>query len=169
MRWVAYMAGLRRRTRKRAALIEGAAEYPGDNAPTRGSRSCSSTTASGATTRRSRARAAARAVPAQPAALARNGRDAAARRPARGRESVPDRGIDRLPGDTRPRMFGEEALWYSKRGTARAVIGPDRPRRPAIFKRRWPPKAGAGSTAARVSNSDVSPSRQAVGRRPRRS
>jgi tetratricopeptide (TPR) repeat protein len=32
-------------------------------------------------------------------------------------------GIDRLAGDTRPRMFGEEALWYQKRGTARAALG----------------------------------------------
>ncbi len=34
-----------------------------------------------------------------------------------------DEGISKLAGDTRPRMFGEEALWYAKRGTARAALG----------------------------------------------
>jgi len=32
-------------------------------------------------------------------------------------------GMARLAGDTRQRMFGEEALWYYKRGTARAALG----------------------------------------------
>src|SRR5262249_26039648 len=32
-------------------------------------------------------------------------------------------GIDRLASDRRPRMFGEEALWYYKRGTARSMLG----------------------------------------------
>ena len=32
-------------------------------------------------------------------------------------------GVARLTGDSRPRMFGEEALWYYKRGAARAVLG----------------------------------------------
>jgi len=32
-------------------------------------------------------------------------------------------GIDRFAGDTRPRMFGEEALWFQKRAEARAAIG----------------------------------------------
>jgi tetratricopeptide (TPR) repeat protein len=32
-------------------------------------------------------------------------------------------GIDRFAGDTRPRMFGEEAIWFQKRGEARAAIG----------------------------------------------
>jgi predicted Zn-dependent protease len=44
-----------------------------------------------------------------------------------GRHAEADRilteGIDRLPGDRRPRMFGEESLWYAKRGTARAALG----------------------------------------------
>ncbi len=34
-------------------------------------------------------------------------------------------GIGRLPADTRPRMFGEEALWYWKRGVARYAQGND--------------------------------------------
>jgi tetratricopeptide (TPR) repeat protein len=32
-------------------------------------------------------------------------------------------GLARFADDTRPRMFGEEALWFYKRGTARAVLG----------------------------------------------
>jgi tetratricopeptide (TPR) repeat protein len=32
-------------------------------------------------------------------------------------------GIGRLAEDARPRMFGEEALWYYKRGAARAAMG----------------------------------------------
>ena len=34
-----------------------------------------------------------------------------------------DEGVRRLDADTRPRMFGEDALWYAKRGTARASLG----------------------------------------------
>jgi tetratricopeptide (TPR) repeat protein len=34
-----------------------------------------------------------------------------------------DEGLRKLAGDTRPRMFGEDALWYAKRGTARAALG----------------------------------------------
>ena len=32
-------------------------------------------------------------------------------------------GIERFAGDTRARMFGEEAIWFQKRGEARATIG----------------------------------------------
>jgi tetratricopeptide (TPR) repeat protein len=32
-------------------------------------------------------------------------------------------GMDRLARDSRPRMYGEEALWYYRRGTARAALG----------------------------------------------
>ena len=32
-------------------------------------------------------------------------------------------GIDRFADDTRPRMFGEGALWHQKRGAARAALG----------------------------------------------
>ena len=34
-----------------------------------------------------------------------------------------DEGMTRFANDTRPRMYGEEALWYCKRGTARAWMG----------------------------------------------
>jgi tetratricopeptide (TPR) repeat protein len=48
--------------------------------------------------------------------LLRAGRHAEANR-------VLTEGIDRFAGDTRTRMFGEEALWFQKRGEARAAIG----------------------------------------------
>jgi tetratricopeptide (TPR) repeat protein len=32
-------------------------------------------------------------------------------------------GMTRLAGDSRPRMFGEDALWHYKRGAARAALG----------------------------------------------
>ena len=34
-----------------------------------------------------------------------------------------DEGLRKQASDTRPRMFGEDALWYAKRGTARAALG----------------------------------------------
>ena len=44
-----------------------------------------------------------------------------------GRHAQADRilteGIERFAGDTRARMFGEEAIWFQKRGEARATIG----------------------------------------------
>jgi len=38
-------------------------------------------------------------------------------------ERVLDEGFTRFADDRRPRMFGEDALWHYKRGTARAGIG----------------------------------------------
>jgi tetratricopeptide (TPR) repeat protein len=44
-----------------------------------------------------------------------------------GRHAQADRilteGIDRFAGDTRSRMYGERAIWFQKRGEARATIG----------------------------------------------
>jgi len=37
-------------------------------------------------------------------------------------ERILDEGMSRLKSDSRPRMFGEEALWYLKRGTARLAL-----------------------------------------------
>lgn len=37
-------------------------------------------------------------------------------------ERLLDEGLARLATDTRPRMFGEEALWHLKRGTARVAL-----------------------------------------------
>jgi tetratricopeptide (TPR) repeat protein len=43
-------------------------------------------------------------------------------RPADAERFLTD-GLTRFAGDGRPRMFGEEALWYYKRGAARAALG----------------------------------------------
>lgn len=40
-------------------------------------------------------------------------------------EAALDTGIEMLERDPRPRAFGEEALWRSKRGTARVLLGND--------------------------------------------
>ena len=32
-------------------------------------------------------------------------------------------GLAKLPADDRPRMFGEDAIWYQKRGAARVALG----------------------------------------------
>jgi tetratricopeptide (TPR) repeat protein len=46
-------------------------------------------------------------------------------RAARAEELLAD-GLARLEGDSRPRMFGEEAHWYMKRGDARRALGRSR-------------------------------------------
>jgi tetratricopeptide (TPR) repeat protein len=38
-------------------------------------------------------------------------------------ERLLDEGMQKFASDTRPRMFGEAALWHLKRGTARAALG----------------------------------------------
>jgi tetratricopeptide (TPR) repeat protein len=54
-----------------------------------------------------------------------------------------DDGLSRFGGDPRPRMFGEDALWYFKRGTARAWNGrpkdaePDLRKALAVPARKW--------------------------------
>jgi len=58
-------------------------------------------------------------------------------------ERVLDEGMRNFTSDTRPRMFGEEALWHLKRGTARAALGRatearlDLEKALAIEGRRW--------------------------------
>ena len=42
-------------------------------------------------------------------------------RPADAERILSD-GLARFASDTRPKMFGEDALWYYKRGTARAAL-----------------------------------------------
>ena len=63
-----------------------------------------------------------------------------------GRHAEADRvlteGIEKLAADTRPRMFGEEALWFQKRGAARGALGradakADLERSLAAEGRRW--------------------------------
>jgi hypothetical protein len=124
MRWVAYMAGFGGGREKGLQLIEQAAEYSGDNrwdarlalvllynreqrydealrqlATLRGQypRNRLLWLESGAT-------------------LLRAGKPAEA-------ERFLNEGLARLAADDRPRMAGEEALWYYKRGAARTALG----------------------------------------------
>jgi tetratricopeptide (TPR) repeat protein len=124
MRWMAYLAGFGGGREKGIQLIEQAAAYPGDN----------QTEARLALAllynRERRYGDALRQLemlrtkyPANRllwlesgSTLLRAGRNADA-------ERVLDDGIARLAEDKRARMFGEEALWYYKRGVARISLG----------------------------------------------
>lgn len=124
LRWMAYIAGFGGGRERGIQLIEQAAEYPGDN----------QVEAQLALTllynRERRYADALRQLellrgryPANRllwlesgSTLLRAGRNAEA-------ERVLSEGIARLTDDKRPRMFGEEALWYYKRGLARHALG----------------------------------------------
>ena len=60
-----------------------------------------------------------------------------------------DEGMRLFATDTRPRMFGEDALWYAKRGTARAGLGRSAEARADLEKaltleaREWAPRTRA--------------------------
>jgi tetratricopeptide (TPR) repeat protein len=124
LRWMAYIAGFGGGREKGIQLIEQAAEYHGDN----------QVEAQLALTllynRERRYPDALRQLDALRAkypanrllslesgsTLLRAGRNADA-------ERLLSNGIAQLAEDKRPRMFGEEALWYYKRGLARANLG----------------------------------------------
>ena len=60
-----------------------------------------------------------------------------------GSRQLTDDGLQRLAADNRPRMFGEEALWYLKRGAARVALDrreqadPDLRRALGLESRKW--------------------------------
>ena len=124
VRWVAYMAGFGGGRERGIAMVQGAADYPGDN------RTDARVALVLLYNRERRYDQALRELERLRAEFPRNrlfwletgstllraGRHADANR-------FLTEGIDKLPGDTRPRMFGEDALWYVKRGTARTVLG----------------------------------------------
>jgi tetratricopeptide (TPR) repeat protein len=124
VRWVAYMAGFGGGREKGIAMVQEAADYPGDN------RTDARVALVLLYNRERRYDQALRELERLRAEFPRNrlfwletgstllraGRHADANR-------FLTEGIDNLRGDTRPRMFGEDALWYVKRGTARAVLG----------------------------------------------
>jgi tetratricopeptide (TPR) repeat protein len=124
VRWVAYMAGFGGGRERGLALVQGAAEYPGDN------RTDARVALVLLNNRERRYDQALRELARLRAEFPRNRLfwlETGATLLRAGRHADANRflteGIDKLPGDTRPRMFGEEALWYVKRGTARAVMG----------------------------------------------
>lgn len=124
VRWVAYVAGFGGGREKGLQLIEAAAEYPGEN----------QTDARLALVllynREQRYADALRQLDLLRARYPRNRllwleSGATALRAGRHRdaERFLDEGLARLAQDDRPRMFGEEAFWYYKRGAARAGLG----------------------------------------------
>jgi tetratricopeptide (TPR) repeat protein len=124
VRWVAYMAGFGGGRERGLALVQGAAEYPGDN------RTDARVALVLLNNRERRYDQALRELERLRAEFPRNRLfwlETGATLLRAGRHADANRflteGIDKLPGDTRPRMYGEEALWYMKRGVARAVMG----------------------------------------------
>lgn len=124
MRWVAYMAGFGGGRERGIAQVEQAAAYTGDN-------SADASIALLLLYNRERRFDDALKVLADlrrryprnrlfwleaGSTLLRADRAAEADR-------ILDEGITMLNRDSRPRMFGEEALWYYRRGTARAALG----------------------------------------------
>jgi len=124
MRWVAYMAGFGGGREKGLQLIEAAAEYSGDN---RWDVRLALVLLYNREQRYDEALTQLATLRAQyprnrllwlesGATLLRGGKLAQA-------ERFLDEGIARLAADDRPRMLGEEALWYYKRGAARTALG----------------------------------------------
>ena len=124
MRWVAYMAGFGGGREKGLQLIEAAAEYTGDNRWDarlalvllfNRERRYDEALSQLATLRDQFPRNRLLWLESG-ATLLRGGRSAEA-------ERFLNEGLARLAADDRPRMPGEEALWYYKRGAARTALG----------------------------------------------
>ncbi len=124
MRWVAYMAGFGGGREKGLQLIEAAAEYSGDN---RWDARLALVLLYNREQRYDEALSQLATLRAQyprnrllwlesGATLLRGGKFAQA-------ERFLDEGMARLAADDRPRMLGEEALWYYKRGATRTALG----------------------------------------------
>ena len=124
LRWVAYMAGFGGGREKGLQLVEGAAAYPGE----------SQTDARFALillyNREKRYDDALKQLAILRERFPRNrlvwlesgSTCLRAGRPADA-ERFLDQGFAHFAGDLRPRMFGEDAIWYYKRGAARAALG----------------------------------------------
>jgi len=124
MRWVAYMAGFGGGREKGLQFIEAAAEYSGDN---RWDARLALVLLYNRERRYDEAMGQLATLRAQyprnrllwlesGATLLRAGKSAEA-------ERFFGEGLARLAADDRPRMAGEEALWYYKRGAARTALG----------------------------------------------
>lgn len=126
LRVMAYVAGFGGNRERGLRLVEGAANYPGDGQT---DARLALVLLYNRERRYDDAIAQLRALrdryPANRLLWLESGSTALrARRPADA-EAVLTEGITRLVRDTRPRMFGEEALWHYKRGAARAALGRD--------------------------------------------
>jgi len=124
LRWVAYVAGFGGGKERGIRLIEDAADYNGDN------RTDARFALMLLYNRERRYDDALRQLAQMREQYPRNrllwletgSTCLRAGRPADA-ERVLDEGFTRFADDRRPRMFGEDALWHYKRGTARAGIG----------------------------------------------
>lgn len=123
VRWVAYLAGFGGDKSKGLRMIEEAARYPGDNQVDARFALMLLYNREG---RYDEALAVVRELMSR---FPRNrvlGLEAGATAIRGRRYSDADRllttGIDALPGDGRPRAFGEEAMWFYKRGLARLAL-----------------------------------------------
>ena len=124
LRWVAYVAGFGGDSAKGLKLVEGAAAYPGDNQEDarfalillyNREKRYDDALAMLATLRDRFPRNRLMWLESGATSLR-------AGRPADAERFLTD-GITRFAADTRPRMFGENALWAYKRGAARAALG----------------------------------------------
>ena len=124
MRWVAYAAGFGGGREKGLALVKEAADYSGDN------RVDARVALVLLYNREKRYDEALQQLERLRAEFPRNRLfwlESGGTLLRAGRHAQADRilteSIDRFAGDTRGRMYGEDALWFQKRGEARATIG----------------------------------------------
>lgn len=124
MRMVAYVAGFGGGKDRGLKLVEGAAGYPGDN------QADAEVALLLLYNREKRYDAALTLLTGMRARYPRNrllwletGSTLLRAERAAEAERMLDEGIALTTRDTRPRMLGEEALWYYRRGSARAVLG----------------------------------------------
>lgn len=124
LRWAAYVAGFGGGRERGIALVERAAAYPGDN---QGDARLALLLLYNREGRFDDALAQLRVLRQQYPrnrlfVLEAGSTLLRARRPADA-ERVLNEGMAMLATDNRPRMFGEDALWYYRRGEARAALG----------------------------------------------
>ncbi len=135
LRWVAYLAGFGGDSEKGLHLIEEAAAYPGDSQTDARfalvllyNREKRYDDALGQlATLRQR-------FPRNRLVLLEIGSTNLRAGRAADAERVIDEAMTRFASDTRPRMFGEDAIWFYKRGAARAALGRDADARQDLAK-----------------------------------
>jgi tetratricopeptide (TPR) repeat protein len=124
VRWVAYMAGFGGGKERGVRLIEGAAGYPGENQTEARIALVLLYNREGryndALTELAKLR---QQYPRNRIFVLETGSTNLRAGRAAEAERILNDGIERLGADSRQRMFGEQALWYYKRGAARAALG----------------------------------------------
>lgn len=135
LRWVAYVAGFGGDKAKGLQLVEGAAAYSGDNQEDarfallllyNREKQYDKALALLATLRDR--------FPRNRLVWLESGATSLRAGKAADAERFLTDGMTRFAGDSRPRMFGEDALWLYKRGAARATLGRDADARADIEK-----------------------------------